>query len=48
MNLTSKVNAELEKIRNRYDKFQDMTKNVDSSSNPEFREMRKGKYYIVS
>ena len=41
----SNVNSQVEKIKVRHEKFLDLVKNTDTSSNEEFKELRKGRKY---
>ncbi len=45
--INSHVQSQLERLRSRYDKFQDVVFNSNTSGNSEFSDLRKGKNFII-
>ena len=43
----SEVKSKIEKLKAKYEKFQDMLKTVDTSSNAEFKELQKGMLFAL-
>ena len=41
---SSHVQSQIDKVRIKYDKFKDLVMNTDTSSNVEFKDLRKGLY----